>query len=74
MMGARHGVEFRDYFAEELGRLQPHEQEGLVRVEEDRIVATSKGELFVRNLAMCFDRYWWEKHVHSDKNTFSRTV
>ncbi|MEZ4654353.1 MAG: hypothetical protein R3E12_12375 [Candidatus Eisenbacteria bacterium] len=70
----RFGIDFHEYFRVELERLQKHEVEGLARVLPDRIEATDKGELFVRNLAMCFDRYWWEKHAQSEKKTFSRTV
>ncbi len=32
------------------------------------------GELFVRNLAMCFDRYQREKHAGAATPVFSRTV
>jgi len=71
---AAHGIVFRDYFAEDLRRLAAHEAEQLVTVTPERIEATPVGELFVRNLAMCFDRYWREKHEGSDKPIFSRTV
>ncbi|MBP7149436.1 MAG: oxygen-independent coproporphyrinogen III oxidase [Acidobacteria bacterium] len=69
-----HAIIFREYFAEDLRRLSEHEREGLVRVTDRTIEATPAGELFVRNLAMCFDRYWREKHEGSDKPIFSRTV
>jgi oxygen-independent coproporphyrinogen-3 oxidase len=71
---ARHGVRFAEVFAEDLARLKEHETEGLVRVTPERIEATPTGELFVRNLAMCFDRYWREKHEGGEKQVFSRTV
>lgn len=70
----RHGIRFPEYFADDLRLLEGHEREGLVRVEDDRIVATPAGELFVRNLAMCFDRYQREKHANEAKPVFSRTV
>ena len=38
------------------------------------IEATPIGELFVRNLAMCFDRYQREKHAAEAAPVFSRTV
>ena len=44
-----------------------------MKIGDDAIEATSVGELFVRNLAMCFDRYRREKQ-HGDKPVFSRTV
>ena len=53
----RYGIEFGDYFHEALRRLQPMIEDGLVRIEPDRIVASSQGRLLLRNIAMCFDRY-----------------
>jgi len=70
---ARHGIAFREYFAEDLAELSPHQADGMVTVADDAIEATPVGELFVRNLAMCFDRYWRDKE-HGDTPVFSRTV
>lgn len=70
----RHRIEFKSYFAEDLRRLAVHAGEGLVTITPQRIAATPVGELFVRNLAVCFDRYWREKYEGSEKPTFSRTV
>ena len=67
-------IDFGEYFSEALERLERYRDEGLVSIDRERIRATPIGELFVRNLAMCFDRYMWEKHAGSDKPTFSRTV
>jgi oxygen-independent coproporphyrinogen-3 oxidase len=67
-------VAFPSYFEEDLKRLEEYEKEGLVEIGRDRIRATPTGELFVRNLAMCFDRYWREKHESEEKPIFSRTV
>lgn len=68
------GIDFGTYFADAIERLRPHAEEGMVEVTEDEIRATPTGELFIRNLALCFDRYWWEKHASSQAKTFSRTV
>ena len=70
----RYGIEFAKYFAEDLKRLAEHEREGLVTLGDDLVEATPMGGLFVRNLAMCFDRYFWEKHSESGDPVFSRTV
>jgi len=53
----RYAIAFGDYFRDALVRLRPLIDDGLVRVDEDRIVATSQGRLLLRNIAMCFDRY-----------------
>ena len=53
----RYTIDFAAYFKDPLARLQPLIDDGLVRVEMGRIVATSQGRLLLRNIAMCFDRY-----------------
>ena len=70
----RFGIDFSTYFVHDLALLAEHEREGLVRVGRDLIEATPVGELFVRNLAMCFDRYQREKHDAESRPVFSRTV
>ena len=52
----RHAIDFADYFADALEQLLPLVEDGLVRIEEERIVVTSRGRLLLRNIAMCFDR------------------
>ncbi|WP_240125982.1 oxygen-independent coproporphyrinogen III oxidase [Thermomonas alba] len=53
----RYGIDFRSYFAEDLARLEPLFADGLIQSLPDRIRATSRGRLLLRNIAMCFDRY-----------------
>ncbi len=53
----RYLINFAEYFADALDRLHPLLEDGLVRVDADRITATSRGRLLLRNIAMCFDRY-----------------
>jgi oxygen-independent coproporphyrinogen-3 oxidase len=52
-----HGIEFGSYFAEELRRLQPLADDGLIRVAGGRITATPAGRLLLRSIAMCFDAH-----------------
>ena len=70
----QYGLDFAKTFAPDLAALTEHEQAGMVRVTDDAIEATPQGELFIRNIALCFDRYWREKHADGDKPIFSRTV
>ncbi|RMG47610.1 MAG: oxygen-independent coproporphyrinogen III oxidase [Acidobacteria bacterium] len=70
----RYGIDFRSYFRDDLALLAEHEREGMCTIGPDRIEATPTGELFIRNLAMCFDRYWRERHASDDRPVFSRTV
>ncbi len=67
-------ITFDEHFAEDLARLGQHAANDLVTLGEDVIEATPAGELFIRNLAMCFDTYWRDKHEKGDSPIFSRTV
>lgn len=69
-----YAIDFSVYFADDLAELRQYERDGLVRVTPDRVEATPTGELFIRNLAMCFDRYMREKHAAEARPVFSRTV
>ncbi|MGV8940969.1 MAG: oxygen-independent coproporphyrinogen III oxidase [Lysobacter sp.] len=53
----RYLIDFHEYFADAIAQLQPLVADGLVRVEPGRIIATSRGRLLLRNIAMCFDHY-----------------
>lgn len=55
--GARHGLDFKRTFAEELKALAPLEDAGLVKVGDERIVITPQGRLLVRRIAMVFDAH-----------------
>ncbi len=50
-------IDFQSYFAEELQRLQPLADDGLVVLRPDGIEVTARGRLLVRTVAMVFDRY-----------------
>jgi oxygen-independent coproporphyrinogen-3 oxidase len=69
----RYGIDFAEYFDASLDRLLPLVEDGLVRVEAERIVVTSRGRLLLRNIAMCFDRYL-EQPAAVETPRFSRTV
>jgi oxygen-independent coproporphyrinogen III oxidase len=53
----QYGIDFAAYFSEELRRLQPLADDGLVRILPGSINASPAGRLLLRNIAMCFDRY-----------------
>ena len=71
----RFGVKFDQYFARELAELARPDgpiDHQFVRLGEGEIEVLPLGRLFVRNLAMEFDRYLREKD--GTKPVFSRTV
>ncbi len=53
----RYDIDFDDYFAESLARLQPLVAEGLVTLQADAVRVTSRGRYLLRIIAMCFDAY-----------------
>src|SRR5207245_11510501 len=67
------GVDFDQYFAEELRHLESSRQDGLVLLERDEIRATWLGRIFIRNLALVFDPYL-EKQKLDAKPLFSKTL
>jgi oxygen-independent coproporphyrinogen-3 oxidase len=73
----RFGLVFRDAFAEELAELTGAGSpvaDGLVTVRTDAIEVTPLGRLFVRNVAMVFDRHLRAKAGAGARPVFSRTV
>jgi len=71
----RYGIIFAAYFAEALARLVPLATDGLVTIADGRIVATARGRLLLRSIAMCFDAYL-SAPVTADapRPSFSRVV
>lgn len=56
------GIAFDTYFAEELERLKPMVNDGLLTLSEDRsqsqkMMVTPRGKLLIRNICMQFDHY-----------------
>jgi oxygen-independent coproporphyrinogen-3 oxidase len=49
------GINFAEYFADELAALAPFEADGLVKRNPTGLEVTDTGRLFIRNIAMCFD-------------------
>jgi oxygen-independent coproporphyrinogen-3 oxidase len=67
------GIDFDQYFADELARLEAPREDGLVFLEPDQIRTTWLGRIFIRNLAMVFDPYL-EKQQLAAKPLFSKTL
>ncbi|MEL7832899.1 oxygen-independent coproporphyrinogen III oxidase [Fodinibius sp. Rm-B-1B1-1] len=64
------GIQFDNYFSQAIRRLRPLAEDGLIRFSQNSLRITETGRLFLRNIAMCFDRYMTRKK----KQTFSKTV
>lgn len=72
----RWDIDMNDYFARELHRLEELERDGLLRLHNDRISINETGRLFLRNIAMCFDRYLHrdEARPNHSEPQYSKTV
>jgi oxygen-independent coproporphyrinogen-3 oxidase len=55
--GKKHGIDFREYFAAEIDKLNVLEHDGLIELSDAGITITPQGRLLLRNIAMTFDRY-----------------
>ena len=53
----KNDIDFEDYFAPELARLEPLVDDGLILLGPEGIQITAKGRLLLRSIAMTFDRY-----------------
>ena len=57
-----HGIDFRTYFASELGALHEMVQGGLLRIEAKRLVVLPPGRMLVRAISMAFDKFLRADH------------
>lgn len=70
-MEEKWGIVFEEYFRDSLKRLTLLESDGFVKVTNRRISITETGRLFLRNIAMCFDRYL---QTSGKERSYSKTV
>ncbi len=66
----RFGIDFDQYFADELAQLQEMEQDGLLDLTADGIQVRPEGKLLIRNICMTFDRYLREQ----PRRRFSKVI
>ncbi|RZV34106.1 MAG: oxygen-independent coproporphyrinogen III oxidase [Chromatiales bacterium] len=68
---ARHKVDFREYFKNEIEKLDVLEDDGLLELTDAGITITPQGRLLLRNIAMTFDRYI---DLEENDNRFSKAI
>ena len=66
-------ISFDEYFSQELPKLEEFRSEGLVILEPGEIRVTALGRIFIRNVAMTFDRYLREQQM-DQRPLFSKTL
>jgi oxygen-independent coproporphyrinogen-3 oxidase len=64
-------LRFDEYFADELRRLEPLQNDGLVSLSAESILVTPLGRIFIRNVGMVFDKYLNKSRT---KPVFSKTL
>ncbi len=66
-----HGICFKSYFQNELSKLAPLVEDGLVCIDDGEIEITGSGRLLMRSVAMIFDRHLQED---TNDNRFSKAI
>jgi oxygen-independent coproporphyrinogen-3 oxidase len=69
-IGQQFGINFTDYFAQEIEALAPMKADGLLRFTSSGFEVTPIGRLLIRNIAMQFDRY----HRAQAEKLYSKTI
>ncbi|MDC8854555.1 oxygen-independent coproporphyrinogen III oxidase [Shewanella algae] len=65
------GIQFEEYFTEDLKLLQTFIDDKLVNIENRQISISPTGRLLIRNICICFDVYFREK---ARQQQFSRVI
>ncbi|MBV7316106.1 oxygen-independent coproporphyrinogen III oxidase [Shewanella sp. NIFS-20-20] len=65
------GIQFEDYFSEDLKLLQTFIDDKLVDITDRKITISSTGRLLIRNICICFDVYYRDK---ARQQQFSRVI
>ncbi|MEJ2455005.1 MAG: oxygen-independent coproporphyrinogen III oxidase [Candidatus Thiodiazotropha sp.] len=68
---ARWGINFAEYFATELAKLEGMQQDGLVEIANNSISVKPRGRLLIRNICMQFDAYL---NSQAAKGSFSKVI
>ena len=66
-------ISFDEYFSKEIARLDEAAEDGLVALSAEEIRVAPLGRIFIRNVAMVFDRYLEEQRM-AEKPLFSKTL
>ncbi len=70
----RYGIQFNQYFKDELTQLESFIEDGLLHLSDDSIQITPAGRMLTRNVAMVFDAYLKPKHLEISTNRYSRLI
>lgn len=68
-INAMFGINFFEYFAQDLPKLKPFIDDGLVKLGKEKLEISPTGRLLIRNIAMTFDAY-----LKKNDKKFSKTL
>ena len=57
VIGKRYNIKFKEYFNDELNSLSAFEEDGLLKLDNDKIAVQPVGRVFVQHIAKVFDKY-----------------
>lgn len=66
-----YGIDFFDYFYDELRQIALLSKDGLVTLDKSKMVVTPNGQLLLRNIAMVFDAYI---HTSANQQLYSKVI
>lgn len=66
-----YGINFAQYFTEEMPQIRVFQQQGLLSFDGDFLMVEPKGRFLIRNIAMIFDRHLRERQTHA---RYSKTI
>ena len=69
----RFNIEFPKYFHDELLRLMPMVNDGLLSVSDNRLIVLPRGKLLIRNICMQFDDYLNQPKM-KEKRLYSKVI
>ncbi len=69
-IGAEFNIDAHQYFADEMPKLQPMHDDGLLQLTDNGFTVSPPGRLLIRNIAMVFDAYL----AKAKSNSFSKVI
>ncbi|MBS9777705.1 MAG: oxygen-independent coproporphyrinogen III oxidase [Gammaproteobacteria bacterium] len=70
VISAKYNIDARSYFADDIAKLRPMHDDGLLQITDSGFDVCPPGRLLIRNIAMLFDAYLQQ----ASKNTFSKLI
>ena len=70
----QYGINFNDYFAQELEELKPMQADDLLTVSDSDIQVSPSGRMLIRNICMVFDEHLRQQRAEGGGQSFSKVI